>query len=137
MSTASLILLAALVAQPATRTTPTEILTTCYFNDAKVDATLLHHVVDVTSRVASVDRDGIGGYVVKLESQFQSAELTARSNVHCYFDGASRAALARIRLGREVTIRGVVRKIDDDLRRYVDPNVQVTMKGCELVGGAE
>jgi len=137
MVTASLIVLAALASQPSTRTTPTEILTTCYFNDAKVDATLLHHVVDVTSRVASVDRDGIGGYIVRLEIQFQSAELTARSSVLCYFDGTSRDALARIRMGREVTIRGVVRKIDDDSRRYVDPNVQVTMKGCELVGGAE
>jgi hypothetical protein len=137
MSTASVILLFALSAQPATRTTLTEILTTCYFNDAKVDATLLHHVVDVTSRVASIDRDGMGGYIVKLEAQFQTADLIARSCVHCYFDGTSRDALARIGPGREVIIRGIVRKIDDDTRRYVDANVQVTMKGCELVAGAE
>lgn len=136
MSTAFIVLLAALSAQP-TKTTPAQILSVCYFNDANVDATLLHHVVDVTSAVASIDRDGIGGYVVKLEATVQSANLTARSSVHCYFDGASRDVLARLRPGREVTIRGVVRKVDDDTRRYVDPNVLVLMKGCELVAGAE
>src|SRR6476620_498403 len=124
MSTASLILLAALSAQP-TKTTPAQILTVCYFNDANVDATLLHHAVDVTSTVASIDRDGIGGYIVKLEADVQSANLTARSSVHCYFDGASRDELARVRPGRTITVRGVVRRIDDDARRFVDPNVLV------------
>jgi len=96
MTTASLILLAALSAEP-TKTTPTEILATCYFNDARVDATLLNHAVDVTSKVASIDRDGIGGYVVRLEAQVQSAELTARSRVNCYFDPLARGVLARVR----------------------------------------
>jgi hypothetical protein len=136
MIAASLILLATLSAEP-TKTTPIEMLTVCYFNDAKADATLMNHLVDVTSKVSSIDRDGIGGYIVKLEAQLHSRDLIGRSSVLCHFDSTSRDALARIRPGREVTIRGVVRKIDDDTKRYVDANVQVTMKGCDLVGGAE
>jgi hypothetical protein len=136
MTAASLMLLAALSAQP-TKTTPTEILAACWFNDAKVDATLMNHAVDVTSIVKSIDRDGIGGYIVKLETNVQAADLIARSSVLCYFDSTARDELARVRYGREVTIRGIVRKVDDDTRRYVDANVQVTMKGCELVAGAE
>ena len=133
---ASLILLAALSAQP-TRTTPNDILVTCWFNDAKVDATLMNHVVDVTSKVTSIDRDGIGGYIVRLESQIQAADLIARSTVLCYFDASARDQLARIRRGNDITIRGIVRKVDDDTRRYVDANVQVTMKNCDVIGGAE
>ena len=91
----------------------------------------------MTSKVATIDRDGIGGYIVRLETQVQSAESTARSRVNCYFDPLARDGLARVRPGREVTIRGIVRKVDDDTRRYVDPNVQVTMKSCELISGAE
>jgi hypothetical protein len=136
MSPTSLILLAALSAQP-TRTTPTEILTTCYFNDASVDAMLLNHAVEISGRVAAVDRDGIGGYIVKLEEQLQTAELTARSSVHCYFDARAQGALARITPGVPATIRGVIRKIDDDARRYVDANVLVTVKQCEIVGAPD
>jgi hypothetical protein len=36
-----------------------------------------------------------------------------------------------------VTIRGLVRKVDDDTRRYVDPYVLTTLKGCELLAGGE
>jgi hypothetical protein len=97
----------------------------------------MNHAVDVTSIVKSIDRDGIGGYIVKLETNVQAADLIARSSVLCYFDSTARDELARVRYGREVTIRGIVRKVDDDTRRYVDANVQVTMKGCELVAGAE
>ena len=136
MTTASLMLVAVLAVQP-TKTTPAEILRVCYFNDARVDATLLHHAVDVTSSVASIDRDGIGGYIVKLQAQIQNSQFDGRSSVLCHFEGAARDALAGILPGRVVTIRGVVRKVDDDSRRYVDPNVQVTMKGCQLVAGAE
>ena len=136
MTSATLILLAVLSVQPI-KTTPAQILATCHFNDADVDATLLHRTVDVSSKVASIDRDGIGGYVVKLEADVQSADLTARSRVHCYFDGTLRDVLARVRPGREIMVRGVVRKIDDDTRRYVDPNVLVIMKGCQVVAGAE
>ena len=57
--------------------------------------------------------------------------------MHCYFDGTLRDVLARVRPGREIMVRGVVRKIDDDTRRYVDPNVLVIMKGCQVVAGAE
>jgi hypothetical protein len=136
MIATSLMLLATFAADP-TKTTPTEIIATCYFNDAKVDATLLHHVVDVTSKVASVGRDGIGGYIVKLEARLHTPNVEARGNVHCYFEKTAVDTLARIRPGREITIRGVVRQIDDDTLRYVDPNVLVTIKNCELVGGAE
>jgi hypothetical protein len=129
-------LLAALSAEPI-KTTPAEILTTCYFNDARVDATLLNHVVDVTSRVTSISRDGIGGYIVHLDSQLQTTAFIARVNVACHFDPASREMLARVRPGREVSIRGLVRRVDDDVNRYVDGNVQVTMRGCELLSGAE
>ena len=136
MTTASLMLLVTLAAQPA-RTTPAEILAVCHFNDASVDAVLLNHVVDVTSPVETIIRDGIGGYIVRLEANVQFARFEGRSCVLCHFEGASREVLARIRPGREVTIRGVVRQVDDDSRRYVDPNVQVTMKRCEVVVGAE
>ena len=136
MVTASLMLLVALSAQP-TKTTPAEIITVCYFNDAKVDATLLNHAVDVTSKVTSIVRDGIGGYIVKLDARLQTTEFDARASVDCHFDSASIEVLSRIRPGREVTIRGVVRKIADDTNRYVDANVQVTVKGCQLVGGGE
>lgn len=136
MLTTSLMLLAALSAEP-TKTTPAEIITVCYFNDAKVDATLLNHVVDVTSKVSSVVRDGIGGYIVKLDDRLQTTEFEARASVHCHFDSSSINALARLRPGRDVTIRGVVRKIADDTNRYIEANVQVTVKNCELVAGGE
>lgn len=136
MIATSLMLLAALAADP-TKTTPTEIIATCYFNDAKVDATLLHHVVDVKSKVASIGRDGIGGYIVNLEGRLHTTNVEARGNVRCHFEKTAVDTLARIRPGREITIRGVVRQIDDDTLRYVDPNVVVTIKNCELVGGAE
>jgi hypothetical protein len=112
-------------------------IATCYFNDARVDATLLYHVVDVTSPVASIGRDGMGGYIVKLEARVQTASYAARGSVHCHFDKLALDTLARIRPGREVTIRGVVRGIDDDTLHYLDPNVLVTMKNCELLSGGE
>src|SRR5262245_57106874 len=104
MISAALMLLATLAAEPTT-TTPAEMLTVCYFNDAKADATLMNHLVDVTSKVSSIDRDGIGGYIVKLDAQLHTRDLIGRASVLCYFDSTSRDALARIRPGRDVTIR--------------------------------
>jgi len=132
MSPTLFLLAAALIAEP-TKTTPAQILTTCYFNDAKVEATLLNHVVDVTSKVTSIDRDGLGGYVVRLDDALHTPDYIARVNVCCYFDAAARDALAGVARGRVITVRGVVRKISDDVTRFVDGNVQVSVKDCELV----
>lgn len=135
MTAAVLILAAALSAQP-TKTTPLEMLKICAFNDALADASLLHHVVEVTSKVTSIERDGIGGYIVHLDASLHSTGLIGRVKVCCRFDPPARDALAQIVPGADVTIRGVVREIDDELTRLVDSHVTLTMRGCELVVAA-
>lgn len=129
---AVLIALTLLAAEP-TKTTPADMLLTCYFNDARVDATLLHHLVEVRGKVATIGRDGLGGYVLRFEDELHTHRFQARIEVRCHFDAAGRDALARVKLGQEVTVRGVVRQVADDTQRYVDGNVQVVMKQCELV----
>ncbi len=131
MNAAILIVVAALAAQP-TKTTPLEMLKICAFNDALADAALLHHVVDVTSKVTAIERDGIGGYIVYLDATLHSSALIGRARVCCRFDPPARDALAQIVPGAEVTIRGVVREIDDELDRLVDSHVQLTLRSCEL-----
>lgn len=129
---AALIALALLAAEP-TKTTPSDMLLTCYFNDARVDATLLHHVVEVRGKVANIGRDGLGGYVLRFDDALHTHRFQARISVHCQFDAASREALSKVRMGQEIAVRGIVRQVVDDAHRYVDGNVQVTMKQCELV----
>ena len=60
-----------------------------------------------------------------------------RIRVNCYFDGTLRSDLARIKPGEVVTIRGVVREMKDHLNYMVDPNVEVIVKNCGVVVGAQ
>jgi hypothetical protein len=136
MVAAVLLAAAALTAQP-TKTTPADILKICYFNDALADASLMHHLVDVSSKVTAIERDGIGGYILHLDATHHSTHLIGRVKVCCHFDGPARSSLAKVQPGTEVTIRGVVREIDDQLNRFVDSHVKVTMRNCEVVAGAE
>ena len=66
---------------------------------------------------------------MRLETPSAKQELTARSPVNCYFDPLARDGLARVRPGREVTIRGIVRKVDDERAALcANPNVQVAVE---------
>lgn len=134
---AALLLAAAALSVQPTKTTPVDIIKICYFNDALADAAFMHHWVEVTSPVATIERDGIGGYVANLEGNLHSTLLIGRAKVCCYFDPAARESLAKIRPGTPVTLRGVVREINDQLDRMVDSNVKVYMFNCEVVAGAE
>jgi hypothetical protein len=131
-----LIAAAALSVQP-TKTTPLDMLKICSFNDALADDAFLHHWVEVTSKVSSIERDGIGGYIVHLDATLHTTQMIGRVKVCCVFSPASRVALAKIRPGADVTLRGVVREIDDQLDRMVDSNVKLWMFNCEVAAGAE
>src|SRR5436190_91877 len=120
---AALLLAAATLSVQPTKTTPVDMLKICYFNDALADAAFLHHWVEVTSKVTSIERDGLGGYIVYLDGTLHSTTLIGRVKVCCLFDPASRDSLAKIRPGADVTIRGVVREINDQLDRIIDSNV--------------
>lgn len=132
----SFMLAAVLVAVP-TKTTPVEVLAVCRFNAALADETLMHHVVDLTGAVTEIERDGIGGYVVRLEGQAHESDFIGRVEFFCHFSGTARADLAAIRPGQAVTIRGVPRELRDQLNFPLDKNVRIKMKDCQLVVGAE
>lgn len=136
---ASLLVAATLtIAQPAvTKTTPIEVLQTCRFNAALADETLLHHWVELTANVTEIERDGIGGYIVRVDGNVYESDFIGRVEFVCHFRGTSRTDLARIKPGVPVTIRGVPRELTDHLHFPVDRNVVVKMKECELVAGAE
>jgi hypothetical protein len=136
---ASLLVAATLtVAQPAvTKTTPIEVLQTCRFNAALADETLLHHWVDLTATITEIERDGIGGYVVRVNGQTHESDFIGRVEIVCHFRGTARGDLARIQPGVPVTIRGIPRELTDHLHFPVDRNVVLKMKDCELVAGAE
>jgi hypothetical protein len=136
---ASLALAATLaVAQSApNKTTPVEVLQTCRFNAALADETLLHHWVELTASVTQIERDGIGGYVVRVDGDVHESDFIGRVEIVCHFRSTSRTDLARIKPGVPVTIRGVPRELTDHLHFPVDRNVVVKMKDCELVAGAE
>ena len=133
---ASLLLAAVLAtAQPGpTQTTPAKVLDTCRFNAALADETLLHHIVELTGVVSEVERDGIGGYVVRFAGSRHEADFVGRALILCHFRGAARADLAKIRPGVAVTVRGVPRELVDHLHFPVDRHVVLTMKDCELIG---
>jgi hypothetical protein len=132
----SLMLVAVLVAAP-TKTTPVEVLSVCRFNAALADETLLHHVVELTATVTEVERDGIGGYIVRVDADTHEPDFIGRVEIHCHFIGTARAALAAVKPGELVTIRGVPRELRDHLSFPLDKNVRLKMKDCELVAGAE
>jgi hypothetical protein len=136
------------VAQPApAKTTPHEVLDMARFNAALVDAVLLHHWVDLTGTVTAVERDGIGGYIVKLDASRHVSDFIGRVEIHCHFAGNSsyysgsnhgfagnnRTDLAQIKPGVPVTIRGIPRHLKDHLHFPIDRNVVFTVKDCELV----
>jgi hypothetical protein len=126
------------IAQPAvTKTTPNEVLQTCRFNAALADETLLHHWVELTANVTEIERDGIGGYIVRVDGNIHESDFIGRVEIVCHFRNTSRTDLARIKPGVPVTIRGVPRELTDHLHFPVDRNVVVKMKECELVAGAE
>ena len=132
----SLMLAAVLVSAP-TKTTPVEVLSVCRFNAALADEALLHHVVEFTAQVTEIERDGIGGYIVRVDAETHEPDFIGRVEIHCHFSGAARAALAAVKPGELVTIRGVPRELRDHLSFPLDKNVRLKMKDCELVAGAE
>jgi len=136
MYAAVLIAVASLSVQPS-KTTPLDMLKICSFNDALADASFMHHWVEVTSPVSSIERDGIGGYVAHLDANLHTTQMIGRIHVCCRFDRLTRDSLAKIRPGTVVTLRGVVREINDKLDRMVDSNVEITMRNCEVAAGAE
>jgi len=136
MYAAVLIAAASLSVQP-TKTTPLDMLKICAFNDALADASFMHHWVEVSSPVTAIERDGIGGYIVHLDATLHTTQMIGRVHVCCRFDPLTRDSLAKIRPGTVVTVRGVVRDINDRLNRIVDSNVEITMRNCEVVAGAE
>ena len=127
----SLMLAAVLVAAP-TKTTPVEVLAVCRFNAALADETLMNHVVDLTAAVTEVERDGIGGYIVRLDAESHESDFIGRVEICCHFSGTARPALATIKPGQLVTIRGVPRTLRDHLSFPLDKNVRIVMKDCEL-----
>jgi hypothetical protein len=132
----SLMLAVILVAAP-TKATPIEVLSVCRFNAALADESLLHHVVDLTCTVTEIERDGIGGYIVRIDTETHESDFIGRVEIHCHFTGTSRTALAAIKPGEVVTIRGVPRELRDHLSFPLDKNVRITMKDCQVVAGAE
>ena len=65
---ASLFVTALLAVQPAaTPLSPIEVLDVVRFNAAATDDAILHRVVELTGEVTEIYRDGIGGYVVRLD----------------------------------------------------------------------
>ncbi|MCI0359650.1 MAG: hypothetical protein L0211_14330 [Planctomycetaceae bacterium] len=131
----SLMLAAVLVAVP-TRTTPVEVLAVCRFNAALADETLMHHLVELTAVVTEIERDGIGGYIVRLDAEAHESDFIGRVEIHCHFVGTARPALAGIKPGEAVTIRGVPRELRDHLSFPLDKNVRIKMKDCELLVAA-
>jgi len=117
----SLMLAVVLVTAP-TKATPIEVLSVCRFNAALADESLLHHVVDLTCTVAEIERDGIGGYIVRIDTETHESDFIGRVEIHCHFTG---------------TARGVPRELRDHLSFPLDKNVRITMKDCQLVAGAE
>jgi hypothetical protein len=132
----SLLIAISLITAP-TKTTPIEVLATLRFNAAQADATLMNHVVELTGVVTKVERDGIGGYVVRVDGATHESDFIGRVEIHCHFAGTARSALAQIKTGETVTIRGVPRELRDHLHFPVDRNVLVTVKDCEILAGAE
>jgi hypothetical protein len=118
-------------------TTPLEVLDICRFNAARADETLLHHRIDLTGTVAEVERDGIGGYIVRLQAMTHEPDFIGRIELQCHFAGSARSDLAKIAPGTAVTIRGVPRTVRDQLGSPIDKHVIVTLKECGLVASGE
>lgn len=130
---APLMIAALLAAQPApTATTPVEVLDIVRYNAALADETLMHHVVELTGPVTEIYRDGMGGYVARLDAAINEAYGRGRLELHCHFPAGARNALAAVKPGAAVTIRGIPRQIKDHLHWPTDASVRIDVKECEL-----
>jgi len=134
----SLMLAALLAAQPApTATTPLDVLDIVRYNAALADEVLMHHVVELTGPVTEVYRDGMGGYIARLDASISDVAWRGRLEVHCHFPRPARIALASIKPGTAVTIRGIPRQIKDHLHWPTDASVRIDVKECEMVVRSE
>jgi hypothetical protein len=135
---AALVVAAAIVsAQPPVKTTALEALHVCRFNAALSDEVLMHRWVDLTGVVTEIERDGIGGYILRIDAATHEPDFIGRIEFHCYFTGVYRTDLAKIRPGVPVTLRGIVRDVRDHLHFTIDKNLLLTMRNCEILAGAE
>jgi hypothetical protein len=131
---APLMIAALLAAQPApTATTPVEVLDIVRYNAALADETLMHHVVELTGPVTEIYRDGMGGYIARMDAAIGEVDWNGRLELHCHFSPAARNALASVKPGAAVTIRGIPRQIKDHLHWPTDSAVRIDVKECELV----
>ena len=130
----SLMLAALLAAQPApTATTPTDVLDIVRFNAALADEVIMHHVVELTGPVTEVYRDGMGGYIARMDAAVSEVHTRGRLEIHCHFPREARVALASIKPGALVTIRGIPRQIKDHLHWPTDASVRIDVKECGLI----
>jgi hypothetical protein len=135
---ASLLVTALLAVQPAAAPlSPIEVLDVVRFNAAATDDAILHRVVELTGEITEVYRDGIGGYVVRLDGAIEEANRSGRIEIHCHFAATARADLAKIKPGEPVTLRGIPRTTKDHLHWPVDPNVRIDVKSCALAAAGE
>ncbi len=131
----SLLVTALFAIQPAgapAPMSPTDVLQIVRFNAAAADEAILHRFVDLKGEVTEIYRDGIGGYVVRLDAKIQEPHRSGRIEIHCYFHPAARTDLAPIKPGLPVTLRGIPRSTKDHLHWPVDPNVRIDVKDCTL-----
>jgi hypothetical protein len=134
----SLLITALIAVQPdPAPMSPVEVLQIVRFNAAATDDAILHRVVELTGDVTEIYRDGIGGYVVRLDSVVKEPHRTGRIEIHCHFAGISRGDLAKIKPRMPVTLRGIPRTTKDHLHWPVDPNVRLDVKDCTLGAIAE
>ena len=134
----SLMLAALLSAQPApTATTPVEVLDIVRYNAALADDAIMHHVVELTGPVTEIYRDGMGGYIARMDAAIGEVSWNGRLELHCHFPAGARNALASVKPGAAVTIRGIPRHIKDHLHWPTDSAVRIDVKDCELVVRAD
>ena len=137
---ASLLVTTLIAAQPEPASPPlsaAEVLDVVRYNAAAADQAVFHRVVELAGEATEVYRDGMGGYVVRLDAVIKESHRTGRIEIHCHFAGTARGDLARIKPGTPVTLRGIPRTTKDHLHWPVDPNVRINVKDCTLAANEE
>ena len=137
---ASLLITALIAAQPESAPaplSPVEVLDVVRYNAAAADEALFHRVVELTGQASEIYRDGIGGYVVRLDAVIKEPHRTGRIDIHCHFAATARGDLAKIKPGTAVTLRGIPRTTKDHLHWPIDPNVRIDVRECTLITGEE
>ena len=132
---APLLVTALIAAQPEPAAAPlsaADVLQTVRFNAAATDDAILHRVVELAGEATEIYRDGIGGYVIRLDARIQEPHRSGRIEIHCHFAGTSRGELARLKPGMLLNLRGIPRATKDHLHWPVDPNVRIDVKDCTL-----